>query len=151
MTKAAWAPSSLAEAKRNATVNMTASSGTRYAVRPMTLDELVAANGMPDDLIRAALLDTIRDNKGISALSLEIAGKLQAGDKQSLADATKLSRDTVELRNRLVLAAVQAPKLKAKDLEALDPYDLAEIAAVAQHRLTVDEEGRLADPLANFP
>jgi len=151
MAEKPWAPSSLAEAKRNAVVNMTASSGTRYSVRPMTLDELVAANGMPDDLIRAALLDSIRDNKGVSALSLEIAAKLQAGDKRSLGEATKLSRDTVALRDRLVLAAVQAPKLKPKDLVALDPYDLAEIAAVAQHRLIVDEEGRLADPLATFP
>jgi hypothetical protein len=145
-----WKPSSLAEAKRNAVVNMTASSGTRYAVRPLTLDELIAENGMPDELIRIALLDSIRTGPHTSELTAEISEKLRKGDKQSLGEATDLSRGLVSLRDRLVVKAVQAPKLKAKDLEQLDPYDLDEIAAVAQHRLVVDEAGRLVDPLATF-
>lgn len=151
MPENGWKPSSLAEAKRNAVVNMTASSGTRYAVRPLTLDELLAMNGMPDDLIRIALLDSVRVGREQSALTVEIGEKLAKGDKASLAEAQQLSRGLVELRNRLVVAAVQAPKLKAKDLATLDPYDLEEIAAVAQHRLVVDEAGRLVDPLATFP
>ncbi len=150
MTENGWKPSSLAEAKRNAVVNMTASSGTRYAVRPLTLDELIAMNGMPDDLVRVALLDNIKIGREQSALTLEIGEKLRKGDKASLAEAQQLSRGLVELRNRLVVAAVQAPKLKPKDLDDLDSYDLDEIAAVAQHRLLVDEEGRLVDPLATF-
>jgi hypothetical protein len=151
MPEPAWKPSSLAEAKRNAVANFTSSSGTRWSVRPMTIDELLALNGMPDDLIRVALLDSVRITAQSSALTLEIHEKIKAGDKQSLAEARKLSTDLVELRNRLVIAAVQAPKLKAKDLAQIDPYDLDEIAAVAQHRLVVDEAGRLIDPLATFP
>jgi hypothetical protein len=151
MPEQAWKPSSLAEAKRNAVVNMTASSGTRYAVRPMTLDELLSMNAMPDDLIRIALLDNIRVGREQSALTVEIGEKLAKGDKASLVEAQGLSRGLVDLRNRLVLAAVQAPKLKPKDLADLDPYDLDEIAMVAQHRLVVDEAGRLVDPLATFP
>lgn len=151
MTENGWKPSSLAEAKRNAVVNMTASSGSRYAVRPCTLDELIAENGMPDDLIKVALLDSIKVGRDASELTIEISAKLRAGDKASLAEATKMSRDLVTLRDRLVVKAVQAPKLKLRDLAAIDPYDLDEIAAVAQHRLLVDEAGRLVDPLATFP
>lgn len=140
-----WA-SSLAEAKRNATVNMIASSGTKYSVRPLTLDELAAEEGLPDDLLRVAIIDKVPG--GIVAEQVEL---LRKGNAESLANARKLSQDTVALRDRIVLRSVQAPKLKPGDLPELDPYDLHEIAMVAQHRLAVDEDGGLVDPFATFP
>jgi hypothetical protein len=136
-----WA-SSLAEAKRNATVNFVSSSGTKWTVRPLTLDELAAEDGLPDDLLKVMLLEMIPG--GVVA---EIAGKISEGDQEA---ARKLAQDTVILRDRIVLRATVAPMLKPRDLDALDPYDKNEIAAVAQRRLGVDEEGRLTTGLATF-
>lgn len=139
-----WA-SSLAEAKRNATVNLQASSGTRYTVRPLTLDELAAEDGIPDDLLRVALLESVP-----GGVVYEISEKLRAGDAESLRQAQELSQSLVGLRDRIVLRSVVAPSLKPRDLAALDPYDKAEIAAVAQRRMGVDRDGRLVDGLATF-
>lgn len=139
-----WA-SSLAEAKRAATVDMISASGTKWTVRPLTLDELVAEEGLPDDLLRVALLEAVP-----GGVVFEIAEKLRQGDKESLLEAKKLSEDTVRLRDRIVLKSVVAPALKERDLDELDPYDKTDIAAVAQRKLTVDEEGRLIPGLATF-
>lgn len=142
---AGWA-SSLAEAKRNAIVNMVASSGTKYSVRPLTLDELAAEEGLPDELLRVAILDKIPG--GVAAQQIDL---LRKGNPEALEQSRQLSRDLVSLRDRIVLRAVQSPALKARDLPQLDPYDLHEIALVAQHRLIVDETGGLVDPFATFP
>lgn len=141
-----WA-SSLAEAKRNAQVDITCPSGTKYTIRPQTLDELAAEDGLPDDLLRVALLEMVPG--GVVA---EISEKLRAGDPESLASARSLSQDTMGLRDRIVLSAVVAPALKAKDVALLDPFDKAMIAAIAQRKLSEDATGKQvgADPLATF-
>jgi hypothetical protein len=139
-----WA-SSLAEAKRNATVNMIGPSGSKFSVRPLTLVELAAEEALPDDLFKVAILEQV--DGGVVAQQI---GLLQKGNAEALEESRKLSRDTLELRNRIVLKATVAPALKPSDLKLLDPFDIDAIARVAQHRLTVDEDGGLVDPLATF-
>lgn len=141
-----WA-SSLAEAKRNAHIDITGPSGTRYTIRPLTLDELAAIDGLPDDLLRIALLETVP-----GGVIEEISDKLRLGDPESLKAAQQLSQDTVRLRDRIVLEAVVSPALKAKDVEALDPFDRHMIAGIAQRRVHEDATGKQvgADPLATF-
>lgn len=139
-----WA-STLAEAKRGALIDMTGPSGTRYTVRALTLDDLVAEEALPDDLVRVALLDMIPG--GVVA---EIMTKLQ--DPKSLKEAEKLSQDTVKLRDRLVLRAIVAPKVAARDIAGLDPYDKELIAQIAQRKVVLDAAGRRvgADALETF-
>jgi len=140
-----WA-SSLAEAKRNATVDMVASSGTKYTVRPLTLEELAADDALPDDLLKIAVLEQVPG--GVVAQQIDL---LQKGNADALAEARELSRGTLGLRDRIVVKATVAPKIKPADLKDLDPFDLHEIAMVAQHRLAVDETGGLVNPFATFP
>jgi hypothetical protein len=141
-----WA-SSLAEAKRNAQIDVTGPSGTQYTIRPLTLDELASEDGLPDDLLRAALLEMVP-----GGLVMEISEKLRLGDPESLQAARKLSEDTVRLRDRIVLKSIVAPAIREKDLAALDPFDKAMIAAIAQRKLSEDATGKQvgADPLATF-
>lgn len=145
MAKANGWASSLAEAKRNATVNMIAPSGSKFTVRPLTLVELAAEEALPDDLFKVAILEQV--DGGVVAQQIEL---LRRGNAEALEESRQLSRDTLELRNRIILIATVAPALKPADLKQLDPYDLDAIAKVAQHRLTVDEDGGLVDPLATF-
>lgn len=142
-----WKPSSLADWKKRATMDVTLTSGANVTIRALTLDELAAANGLPDDLIHVALLE-----QTAGGVTGKIAEHLDRAKPTDLADAKKLSNATLQLRDRLVLAAVVAPKLTAKDLAVLDPFDKAEIAAFAQRRLTVDAAGRRvgADALDTF-
>lgn len=142
-----WKPSTLAEWRRRSTMDVTLSSGANVTVRPLTLDELAAVDALPDDLIRIVLLEQIPG--GVVA---EIGAQLEKGDPASLAAARKLSEDNLKLRDRIVLTAVVTPKLTAKDLAGLDPFDKAEIAAFAQRRLNVDAAGRRvgADALDTF-
>jgi hypothetical protein len=141
-----WA-SSLAEAKRNTQIDITAPSGTQYTIRPLTLDDLASENGLPDDLLRAALLEMVP-----GGLVMEISEKLRLGDTESLQAARKLSQDTVRLRDRIVLRAILAPAVKEKDLPALDPFDKEMIAAIAQRKLSEDATGKkVGAQLATFP
>lgn len=142
-----WKPSSLADWKRRATMDVTLSSGARVTIRALTLDELAANDALPDDLIRVAMLEQIP-----GGVVTEISEQLKKGDADSLAAAEKLSKDNLALRDRVVLAAVVTPRLAAKDLNGLDPFDKADIAAFAQRRLTVDAAGRRvgADALDTF-
>lgn len=142
----AWA-SSLAEAKRNATVDMTGPSGTRYTVRIMDLDDLIAEEALPLELVHVALLEKIP-----GGIVKEIADKLRLGDKETLEQSRELSLNGARLRDRLVLRSVVAPALKPADLEALDPFDKSMIAEIAQRLVVVDAEGKQvgADALAQF-
>jgi hypothetical protein len=128
---------SLADWKAGARMRPTLSSGRTVQIRALTLDELAAADGLPDDLLRVALLEQVPG--GVVA---EIARQLEEGDPGSLAAAKKLSEDNLKLRDRIVLEAVIAPALKPKDLAELDPFDKAEIAEFAQRRRTIDATGR---------
>lgn len=143
-----FAPSSLAEWKRNSTMDVTLPSGTRVQVRTLTLDELAGMNGLPEDLLRVALLEQASPGGVVAA----IGRKLAAEDPESLKDAHDLSKANVELVNRLVVAAVVAPKLKAADVKSLDPFDRDMIAQLAQRRITHDAAGKQvgADALDSF-
>jgi hypothetical protein len=143
-----WTPSSLADWKRRATMDVTLSSGARVRLRALTIDELAAADGLPNDLVRVALLEQLPG--GVVA---EIAGHLENDDDPAaFAAAQKLSQDTMLLRDRLVLLAVVEPQLTERDLAKIDPFDKAEIAEYAQRKRVVDSAGRRvgADALSTF-
>lgn len=141
----AWKPSTLAEAKRGRLMELTAPSGARFVVRALTIDELATADGLPDDLLRIALLEGVP-----GGVVSEIASKL--GDPTKLREAQELSRATVKLRDRLVLEAVVQPRLAAKDLTELDPFDKDMIAQACQRKIVFDAAGRRigSDALATF-
>ena len=135
-----WAHS-LAEARRRGIIHATLPSGLQVDVRSLTLDDLVAVNGLPDDLVRIALLEI--SPGGVGA---EIARELKKADKGALDRARKISEDQNALRDRLVLAAVVQPKLTAKDLPYLDSFDKVMVAEIAQHKLEFDAAGRRIGP-----
>ncbi len=144
MAAKGWA-SSLAEAKRGRLIDMTGPSGARFTLQTLTLDDLAAEEGLPDDLLKIALLEMIPG--GVVA---EIMSKV--GDPKTLKEAKKLSEDNVRLRDRLVLRAVVAPKLTANDVKVLDAYDKEMIAQICQRKVTLDAAGRRvgADALTTF-
>ena len=156
-----WA-SSVAEAKRNARIDITGPSGTRYSLRALTLEDLIVIDGLPQDLLHAALLEMtpartiLRPDGSIDTIPGgivgEIAEKTRLGDPEQLEQARKLSQATVALRDRIVLEAVVAPRLKPADLADLDPFDKEMIVGIAQRRIVVDAEGKQvgADELAPF-
>jgi hypothetical protein len=134
---AEFRPSSLAEWKRHSTMDVILSSGTGVTIRALTIDELAAQGGIPDELLHVALLEQVPG--GVVA---EIHRRLQEGDADSLQAANKLSQDNLKLRDRLVLAAIVSPRLKAADLKGIDPFDRAMIAEFAQRKRTLDAAGR---------
>lgn len=135
-----WAHS-LAEAKRRRLIHAELPSGLRVVMRSLTLDDLVALDGLPDDLVRIALLEIAPG--GVAGA---IAEELRKADKEALARARKLSEDQNQLRDRLVLAAVLEPKLTEKDLTDLDSFDKVMVAEIAQHKLAFDAAGRRIGP-----
>lgn len=141
-------PDSLAEAKRRARFVVTGHSGATYELRALTLDDLAAEEALPDDLIRVALLEAHTPG-GVSG---EIARELKKSSEEGNAAAVKISADVLALRDRIVLAAVTAPKLKPADVADLDPFDRAMIAEFAQRQRNVDAAGRQvgADTLDTF-
>jgi|SRR5581483_3324073 len=140
-----WKPSSLADWKRRATMDVTLGSGARVILRALTLDDL--GDALPNDLVRIALLDQIP-----GGVVSQIAMHLDAGDDEALAAAQKLSDDNLRLRDEIVLRAVVSPQLRPKDLAELDPFDKAEIVEYAQRKRVVDSAGRRvgADALSTF-
>lgn len=143
-------PDSLATWKRNSTVTATGPSGTRFSIRPLTLDELASEDALPDDLLRVALLEWSRDVTG--GVMGEVASNLKKGDKASLDAVRKLSKDNLSLRNRIIVKSLVKPRVTEKELAALDPYDKEMIAAISQRQRTVDATGKRvgADALDNF-
>lgn len=132
-----FTPSTLEELKAGRRMAIVLDSGRSVVIRSLTLDELAAEEGLPDDLFHIALLDGLPG--GVVG---KIAEQLEAGDPASLEQAAKLSRDNLALRDRLVLAAVVEPKLTLADVKDLDPFDRATIALFAQRRRTIDAAGR---------
>lgn len=138
----------LADVKRKALFTITAPSGAVYTLRALTLDDLAAEEGLPDDLLRVVLLDAHKPG-GVSA---EISSAVTKRGDDGLAEARKLSSSLLEVRDRIVVAAVAEPKLKPADVKQLDPYDRQMIADFAQRRVNVDASGRQvgADTLDTF-
>lgn len=145
--KNGWA-GTLDEWKGRRRIPATLPSGMRVVLQTVTLDELAAEDALPDDLLRVALLEATPG--GVPA---EIARQLASGDG-SLERAQQVSRDAVALRDRLVLRAVAEPELTDDDVEALDGFDKAMIAAIASRQTEEDAAGRRVygdQPLATFP
>lgn len=140
--------STLAEWERNSVFKVTGPSRTVFEMRTLTLDDLIADEALPDDLTRIALLEA--HVKG--GIDTEIERLWRKGDQASLELAQAFARETLALRDRIVLRAVIAPKVTVAKLAKLDPYDKAMIAAIAQRRLADDAVGRKvgADTLDSF-
>lgn len=143
-------PDTLAEVKRRARFVVTGHSGATYELRALTLDDLASEDGIPDDLIRVALLEAHTPG-GVSA---EIARALhdETEHEDGSSVAAKLSADVLRLRDRIVLRAVVKPELKESDVADLDPFDRHMIAEFAQRQRNVDAAGRQvgADTLDTF-
>lgn len=144
----AFKASTLAEWKKRSRMEVTLPSGSTVVLRTLSLDELAANDGLPNDLLHVAYLEQVAP--GGSALT--IAQKFEAGDSKSKADAKRLADARRDLVNMLVLAAVVSPKLTAKDVSDLDPADREMIADLTQRRTNVDAAGKQvgADMLDSF-
>lgn len=138
-------PDTLAEIQRKAQFTITCESGAHYEIRAVTLDDLATDDGIPDDLIRVALLESHQ----AGGASVDIAAQLKKGD---LDGARELAASLGALRDRIVLRAVVSPKLKPADVAKLDPFDRQTIAQFAQRQRNVDAAGRQvgADTLDTF-
>lgn len=112
-------------------------SGMRVLLRTVTLDELAAEEGLPDDLLRIALLE--KTPLGVPG---EIARELAPKTDEGLRNAEKVARDLVDLRDRLVLRSVVQPPLSADDVAELDGHDKAMIADIASRQTVEDAAGR---------
>ena len=132
----AWA-SSYEEIQKLRLIYATLPTGAQMVLRALTLDELAAIEGLPDDLLKVAMLESTPG--GVAG---EIARVLQKDSDTSLDEAHKLSQSTAELVDRLVLAAVVEPALTAEQVTTLDGFDKAMIAAIASRRIVFDAAGK---------
>lgn len=132
----AWA-GSFEEWRQRRRANITLPSGMRVTVQTVTLDELCTAEALPDDLLRAALLEMTPG--GVPAA---IAAELQKADSDALARAKKLSEDSVSLVDRLCVAALVDPQVDVESVVEIDAYDKQMIAQIAQRRIDEDAAGR---------
>lgn len=123
-------------------------SSQRVVVRTVTLDELAAANGLPDDLVRVALAEIATDT-GAAGL---VAEKLRLDTPDGLKEARQIIDSLAELTRRLVVTAVVEPQLTDVTVRDLPPDDLAMIAAIATRRVQFDAAGRRVgvEPLDTF-
>lgn len=149
-----WA-SSFDEIQQLRLIYATLPTGAKMVLRTLTLDELAAVDGLPDDLLRVALLEM--DPRG--GIAGEIARLVrrseESEDDTSVEEAQKLSQANVQLVNRLVQAAVVEPPLTLEQTETLDGFDKAMIAGIASRRIGFDAAGRRVgveplDTLATF-
>lgn len=141
-----WADS-IEEIDRLKLIYATLPTGAKMVLRTLTLDELAAVDGLPEDLVRVAILEM--SPGGITG---EIARILESDDEDALGASQKLSEANLQLTNRLVQAAVVQPVLTAKHVETLDGYDKAMIAGIASRRIAFDAAGRRVgvEPLDTF-
>jgi hypothetical protein len=138
---------SLADLKARRYALATLPTGLKVRLRSVTLDELAAEEGLPDTLVRVAVLEQFPG--GVVA---EMARETVNG-KEGIERARGLSRDMLALRDRLILRAVVEPALEAADLDDLDPFDKAMVAAIASREVDTDAEGRRVwgvEPLNTF-
>lgn len=138
-----WVASSLEELRALRVMEATLPSGARVPVRTVTLDELIADEAMPEDLIEIAVME----NTGQTVV--EMMRELERDGKERL---RKISRDILLLQHRLCVRAIVADDPEAVVAE-LDEYDRAMVAELAQRKIVSDAAGRRfgADSLARFP
>lgn len=137
----------LAEWKARRRLDVTLPSGMPITMRTLTLSELAVADGLPDDLIRLALVEM--QPGGIVG---EIGAELQKSDEGALERAKKYAEDNLALRDRLILAAVLDPVMNEDDVRELDGFDKEMIAGIASRQLEFDAIGRRvgSEPLSTF-
>lgn len=136
-------------------IPVTLPSGMQVEIRPLTLDELASQEALPDELLRVAFLHTA------GAFEATLGEILSKQTPESLEEATKLSQESLRLRDRLCLAAIVGPpevadalKADPSALDLVDPFDKAMVADIAQRQLAEDAAGRRVygvQPLATFP
>lgn len=142
MTKQKWADKPAAIVARQ-TMDVTLPSGAKVTLRAVTLDELAVADAIPGDLMAAAILDSA---------DLLLPQMLQHSRDGKEEEQRKLSRDILEVREKLVAAALVAPEPTPELLAALDGFDKLMIAELAQRKRSVDATGKVvaAQSLADF-
>jgi hypothetical protein len=138
---------SLAGWKQRRYALATLPTGLKVRLRSVTLDELAAEEGLPDTLVRVAVLEQLP-----GGAVAEMARDMVAGP-EGIARTRELSRDVLALRDRLILRAVVEPALEQADLADLDPFDKGMIAALASRERDDDAAGRRVwgvEPLNTF-
>jgi len=145
----AWA-SSLEELEQLNVMNVTLESGARVSAGTTTLDELMAAEAFPDDLIYIAVLEAA------GATVPEMARELKDGGDDGAKRVREMSRDLLRMRDRLCALSLRKGGCSDEEaeqvLERLDGYDRAMLADIAQRRINVDAAGRRfgAETLGQF-
>lgn len=145
-----WTPSSLEELDGLKVMQATLDSGARVLAGTVTLDELIALDAFPDDLVYIAVLEHA------GATLPEMARELRDGGENGADRVKEMSRDLLKLRDRLCLLSLQKGGYQDGDaelvFERLDSYDRAYVADLAQRRVVVDAAGRRfgAQPLSHF-
>lgn len=142
-----WADS-IEELAQRRHMDVTLPSGAKVTLRTVTLDELVADEALPENLVYIAVLE------GVEATVPEMARQLAAGGEEGSKRVREMSRDLLAMRERLCARALvgyendQAEQMLAQ----LDGYDKEMIAEFAQRKTVVDAAGRRfgADSLERF-
>jgi hypothetical protein len=112
-------------------------------LRTVSLDELAVAEAIPGDLLAAAILDSA---------DLLLPQMLQDVRAEKHEAAQKLSRDMLDLRERVCRAALVSPEGTDAVLGALDQFDKQMIVELAQRKRSVDAAGKVvaAQSLGDF-
>lgn len=136
---AGWA-SSTDELAQLQIMKITLESGARVLAGTVTLDELIADEALPDDLLMAAVVE----NAGRT--SAEMVSELAAQDEGFRERTRDLARNRLRVFDRLALRALKKGGYSDGEaervFELLDNYDRATLAYIAQRKLFVDAAGR---------
>lgn len=144
-----WA-SSLDELDGLQVMHVTLESGARVLAGTVTLDELIADEALPDDLLFAAVLDAANETVP------EMVREVRSEDDGHTERVRALARDRLAVHDRLALRSLRKggyPDGHADAVfERLDAYDRQLLAHIAQRRVFVDAAGRRfgADSLTQF-
>lgn len=121
-------------------------SGVQFQVRTLTLDEVIAAEGFPDDLVNVAVLERAGVTVG------EMARDLRDGGTEGRERVRQMSRDVLALTDRICEMAIVGWRpagsdgdyepMTADDVRDLDGHDKQMVAALCQRRSFEDAAGR---------
>lgn len=144
-----WA-STLDELDALSVMHVTLESGARVLAGTVTLDELIADEALPDDLLFAAVLDAANETVP------EMVREVRSAEDGHAERVRGLARDRIAVHDRLALRSLRKggyPDGQADEVfERLDAYDRQLLAHLAQRRVNVDAAGRRfgAETLAQF-
>lgn len=144
-----WA-SSIEELEEIRVMRATLTSGARVLLGTVALDELIASEALPKDLIYVAVLERS------GATVLEMARELKDGGADAGERVREISKDVLRMHEKLAYVALMKgghDEVEAGEvLKRLDEYDRKMIADLAQRKTVEDAAGRRfgAETLGQF-